>query len=75
MKKSFNIEYKDIISAENLLLAWQEFLNGKKNKASVRDRLLHHAIYRKLYSFFDRVFIDLNLLISQLYIVQIKVPC
>lgn len=27
------------------------------HKASVRDRLLHHALYRKLYSFFDRTFI------------------
>ncbi len=27
------------------------------HKASVRDRLLHHAIYRKLYPFFDRAFI------------------
>lgn len=27
------------------------------HKASVRDRLLHHAIYRKLYPFFDKVFI------------------
>ena len=27
------------------------------HKASVRDRLLHHAIYRKLYTFFDRTFI------------------
>ncbi len=27
------------------------------HKASVRDRILHHAIYRKLYPFFDRVFI------------------
>ncbi len=27
------------------------------HKASVRDRLLHHAIYRKLYPFFDRVFV------------------
>lgn len=27
------------------------------HKASVRDRLLHHAIYRKLYPFFDRSFI------------------
>lgn len=27
------------------------------HKALVRDRLLHHAIYRKLYPFFDRVFI------------------
>ena len=27
------------------------------HKATVRDRLLHHALYRKLYPFFDRVFI------------------
>ncbi len=27
------------------------------HKASVRDRLLHHAIYRQLYPFFDRTFI------------------
>jgi len=28
------------------------------HKASVRDRLLHHAIYRLLYPFFDRTFIS-----------------
>ena len=95
--------YKDIISPENLLLAWKEFLAGKKNKAdvqefslrlmdnilqitgelatktythgsyqafnisdpkprnihnaTVRDRLLHRAIYRILYTFFDKKFI------------------
>src|SRR3989338_1107722 len=27
------------------------------HKASVRDRLLHHAIHRVLYPFFDRTFI------------------
>lgn len=27
------------------------------HKAQVRDRLLHHAIYRKLYPFFDKTFI------------------
>lgn len=27
------------------------------HKAAVRDRLLHHAIYRKLYPFFDKTFI------------------
>lgn len=27
------------------------------HKASVQDRLLHHALYRKLYPFFDRIFI------------------
>ena len=104
MKKTFNIEYKDIISIENLLEAWREFLNGKKkkpdvlefqnnlmtniislhqdlknktythsgyqafnisdpkprniHKASVRDRILHRAIYRKLYPFFDRTFVS-----------------
>lgn len=93
----------DIISLDNLLLAWKEFSCGKKSradvqefgarlmdniillhddlgnrryvhggyhafnisdpkpriihKASVRDRLLHHAIYRVLYPFFDRTFI------------------
>lgn len=95
--------YDDIISAENLLLAWREFKRGKTqkkdvqefemrlmenilslhsdlmqktythggyeaftisdpkrrdiHKASVRDRLLHHAIYRVLYLFFDKTFI------------------
>jgi retron-type reverse transcriptase len=95
--------YHHIISLENLLAAWKEFLNGKRgrkdvqefelrlmqniislhndlvsktykhssyhafnisdpkprsiHKASVRDRLLHHAIYRELYPFFDRIFI------------------
>ncbi len=28
------------------------------HKASVRDRLVHHALYRKLYPFFDRTFIS-----------------
>lgn len=95
--------YDDIISVENLLLAWREFLNGKRkrkdveefsinlgdnilslhqdlvgrtyrhgpyqafkvndpkprdiHKATVRDRLLHHAIYRILYPYFDTKFI------------------
>lgn len=95
--------YNDIISLENLCLAWEEFIIGKKkkadvilfsrnlmdnivelhealvnksyqhggyesfyindpkrrhiHKASVRDRLLHHAVYRILYPFFDRTFI------------------
>lgn len=96
--------YEDIISIENLLEAWLEFVKGKRgrvdvqsfernlmshvialhhdlsthtyihdgydyfhisdpkardiHKASVRDRLLHHAIYRKLYPFFERTFIS-----------------
>lgn len=99
----FHKEYEDIISIENLLVAWQEFIRGKRSKkdvqefqyrlmdnifdlhrelkakkyihspyyafkisdpkprdihkASVRDRLLHHALYRKLYPFFDKTFI------------------
>ena len=94
--------YSDIISLENLCLAWQEFIVGKKkkfdvqkfaknlmdniielhealvnktyhhggyesffvndpkrrhiHKASVRDRLLHRAIYCLLYPFFDKTF-------------------
>lgn len=105
MRKMFTHIYHDIISVENLLLAWQEFKRGKQkkedvmlferkrnlmsnilslhyelkertythgsyehfvicdpkhrdiHKASVRDRLLHHAIYRLLYPFFDTTFI------------------
>lgn len=98
-----HIKYNDIISVENLLLAWQEFQKGKKykndvaefslnlmqnifeihddlknktykhgtyqhfkitdpkprdiNKATVKDRLIHHAIYRILYPYFDKKFI------------------
>ena len=96
--------YENIISPENILEAWKEFLRGKRkrkdvqefqfnlmdnilelhrdlksfkynhggyqafrindpkprniHKASVRDRLLHRAIYRILYTFFDRTFIS-----------------
>src|SRR3989344_3182623 len=99
----FSHTYESIISVENLLEAWKEFLRGKRqkrdvqefqahlmhnilslhhdlvsqtyrhggyqhfkiadpkprdiHKASVRDRLLHHALYRQLYPFFDRAFI------------------
>ncbi len=95
--------YHSIISVENLLEAWREFIRDKKkrkdtqefernlmsnifslhydlstktyihggyeafkvndpkprdiHKASVRDRLLHHAIYRVLYPYFDKKFI------------------
>ena len=96
--------FEDIVSVDNLLLAWEEFIKGKRNKkdvqelsynlmsnifslhndlvhltykhdpyqafnisdpkprnihkASVRDRLLHHAVHRILYPFFDRTFIS-----------------
>lgn len=103
-RKVFSNSYEDIISLENLLAAWEEFVKGKRkkadvqefgrdlmanildlhhnlavrtyrhggyeyfkindpkprdiHKASVRDRLLHHALYRQLYPFFDRIFIS-----------------
>ncbi len=103
MKSQLVHGFYDIVSVENLLEAWREFLNGKRgkrdvqefqlrlmdnilmlhndlvngayrhagyhafnisdpkprniHKASVRDRLLHHAIYRALYPFFNRTFI------------------
>lgn len=103
MKIILSHKFEDSISIENLLLAWQEFVKGKRNKqdvqefqfslmdnilqlhndlktktykhgnyqqfkindpkpriihkASVRDRLLHHAVYRILYPFYDKTFI------------------
>ena len=104
MKIQLRHNFEDIISSDNLLEAWKEFIRGKRNKldvqefslklmdnlfilhedlnsgkykhggykafnisdpkprnihkASVRDRLLHHAIYRILYPFFDKIFIS-----------------
>ena len=95
--------FNEISFLDNLLLAWQEFVRGKRgkldvqefqlqlidnllnlhqdlanltyrhglykhfkindpkprdiHKASVKDRLLHHAIYRVLYPHFDKLFI------------------
>jgi len=103
MKSVLHHKYEDLISIDNLLLAWKEFVKGKRNKrdvqefqfslmdnilqlhgdlenhtykhgcyqqfkindpkprlihkASVRDRLLHHAVYRILYPFFDKTFV------------------
>lgn len=97
------INYEEIISLENLFLAWNKFKKGKKNKldvqrfnlflednvfklyyqlinktyrhsnyvsfyindpklrhihkASVKDRVLHHAVFRILYPIFDKLFI------------------
>jgi retron-type reverse transcriptase len=102
-KIQFQHNYYDIISLENLLKAWKEFVKGKRSrqdvqefernlmpniiglhndlaektyvhstyqtfkiadpkpriihKASVRDRLLHHALHRELAPFFVKVFI------------------
>lgn len=95
--------YEDITSIENLLAAWQEFVQGKRkkkdvqefqlslmdnifalhrelsqgtythssyyafkisdpkprdiHKALVRDRLIHHALYRILYPVFDKTWV------------------
>ena len=103
MKIQLAHSFEDIVSLDNLLEAWKEFLKGKRekkdvqefsfhlmdniislhqdlvhhtykhggyqafnisdpkprniHKASVRDRLVHHAIYRKPYPFFDKIFI------------------
>ena len=103
MRIQFSHKFEEIISLDNLLAAWKEFIKGKRNKkdvqefqfrlmdniinlhedlknrtyqhsdyhalnisdpkprsihkATVRDRLLHRAIYRILRPFFDRVFI------------------
>lgn len=103
MKIQLVHSFENIISVNNLLEAWKEFLKGKRgrkdvqefslnlmdnifalhsellnhtykhggyqafnicdpkpriiHKACVRDRLLHHAIYRVLYSFFAKTFI------------------
>src|SRR3989339_431668 len=100
----FQHTYNDIISIENLLEAWKEFVSGKRarkdvqgfernlmaniislhrelatkkyshsayqhfkiadpkprdiHKASVRDRLLHHALHRTLSPFFTKTFIS-----------------
>ncbi len=102
-RQRFGHIYNDIISLDNLLISWQEFLCGKRNrkdvaefslhfmdhvlllyqelinktyqhgayqafkindpkprdihKACVRDRIVHHAIYRSLYPFFERQFV------------------
>jgi len=104
MIKHFEKKFEEMINLESFLLAWQEFIKGKRSrydvqkfslnfmdniillqrdlmnhtykhggyqafnisdpkprnihKASVRDRLTHHAIYRELYPFFDKLFIS-----------------
>lgn len=104
MIKNFTKTYEDIISIENITLAWSEFVLGKKSKkdvqkfqldlkgnienlhndlkqgtykhssyiafkisdpkpreihkATVRDRLMHHVLYRRLYPFFDSKWIS-----------------
>ncbi|MFA4999974.1 MAG: reverse transcriptase/maturase family protein [Patescibacteria group bacterium] len=101
--KKFTKKYEEVVTVANLLLAWEEFLVGKRkrndvaifqgrlmdnifnlrrdllnktychgayqafnisdpkprniHKATVRDRLLHHLLYRETYQYFDRHFI------------------
>ena len=103
MERRLTHRFNDVISINNLLDAWREFIRGKRykvdvlefsgrladnilelhhdlrnqtyrhdsyqhfrisdpkqrdiHKATVRDRLTHHAIYRILYPFFDGTFI------------------
>lgn len=102
MKKYYYC-YRDIITTENLLLVWRQFLSGKSNrhdvmffqarlmdnlfdiyedlknktychgsyvafnvadpkprrihKATVRDRVVHHLLYKTLYDHFDQGFV------------------
>lgn len=54
--------YADLVSKEYVHSAYTAFtISDPKprhiHKATVRDRLLHYAIYRILYPFFDRIFI------------------
>src|SRR3989344_2648918 len=102
--KMLGHSFEEIISTQNLLKSWREFLKGKRkredvqvfalnlmdniinfhedlsnhtynhgpyqafrindpkprqiHKSSVRDRLLHHAVYLVLYPFFERTFIS-----------------
>lgn len=103
MKIKLTHTFEEIVSVDNLLEAWREFVKGKRkkldvqefvlnlmdnifslhedlhnhiythgayqafrihdpkprqiHKANVRDRLLHHAIHRVLYPFFEKIFI------------------
>ena len=57
---SLNQELKEKTYCHSLYQAFNISDPKPRNihKASVRDRLLHHAIYRVLYPFFDRTFIS-----------------
>lgn len=48
MKVQFDKNFEDIISTENLLLAWREFVNGKKKKSDVQEfslRLMDNILF------------------------------
>jgi retron-type reverse transcriptase len=68
--QEFSLRLMDNIIDLHKILANKTYTHGKYeafnindpksrniHKASVRDRLLHHAVYRILYPFFDRTFI------------------
>lgn len=62
MDNIFNLHY-DLVNYTYKYGTYQQFkINDPKPriiyKASVRDRLIHHAVYRKLYPFFDKKFIS-----------------
>jgi len=47
MRKVFIHKYNDIISLDNLLLAWEEFIKGKRNRKDVQEfqhRLMENII-------------------------------
>jgi hypothetical protein len=44
MKNILHHKFEDIISVDNLLLAWQEFVKGKRNKKDVQEFQFHFLI-------------------------------
>jgi len=55
--------HRDLVSGEYQHGGYEHFkISDPKprdiHKASVRDRLVHHALYRQLYPFFDRTFVS-----------------
>ncbi len=62
LSKNISSLHGDLVNRKYVHGSYQAFsINDPKprniHKASVRDRLLHHAIYRILYSYFDKKFI------------------
>jgi len=37
MKRQLSYKFEDIVSVENLLEAWREFIRGKKKRRDVRE--------------------------------------
>lgn len=51
--KKFNKSYNELVSIENLLLAWQEFLRGKSDKPDVR--LFSRNLATNIFQLHDRL--------------------